>query len=99
MRYPGGMSHMKAMTIDGELLVVGSSNFDFMSYHILEEHVVMTRDPEIVSAYLDRVWRPDTERACMDPVRSSIGTKLGDLAVRLGATVATTLARPTGETT
>ena len=98
LRYPGGMSHMKAMTIDGELLVVGSSNFDFMSYHILEEHVVMTRDPDLVSAYVDRVWKPDTRRACVDPGHSTIGTRLGDLAVRFGAAVATLLARPQGGT-
>lgn len=99
MRYPGGMSHMKAMTIDGELLVVGSSNFDFMSFHILEEHVVMTRDADLLDAFVERVWNPDTERACRDPVRSSIGTRLVDLAVRLGATLAANLALPRGGTT
>lgn len=97
LRYPGGMSHMKAMTIDGELLVVGSSNFDFMSYHILEEHVVMTRDPGLVAEYVRRVWEPDTRRACVDPGHSSIGTRLGDMAVRMGAAVATLLARPRGD--
>lgn len=99
LRYPGGMSHMKAMTIDGELLVMGSSNFDFMSYHILEEHVVMTRDPALVGAYLERVWKPDAASAHADPVRSSIGTRLGDLAVRIGAAVASRLALPQGNPT
>lgn len=94
IRYPGGMSHMKAMTIDDELLVVGSSNFDFMSLHILEEHVVMTRDADLLEAYRERVWKPDTERACVDPVRSSIGTRLGDLTVRLCAGLAANLALP-----
>ena len=99
LRYPGGMSHMKAMTIDGELLVMGSSNFDFMSYHVLEEHVVMTRDPALVGAYLERVWKPDAASAQADPVRSSIGTRLGDLAVRIGAAVAARLALPQGDRT
>ncbi|MBT8488985.1 MAG: phosphatidylserine/phosphatidylglycerophosphate/cardiolipin synthase family protein [Gemmatimonadetes bacterium] len=99
LRYPGGMSHMKAMTVDGELLVMGSSNFDFMSYHILEEHVVMTRDRALVDAYMDRVWRPDAASAHVEPVRSSIGTRLGDLAVRIGAAVASSLALTQGETT
>lgn len=94
MRYPGGMSHMKAMTIDGELLVVGSSNFDFMSMHIMEEHVVMTRDAELMRAFVERVWKPDTARASTGPARSSIGTRLGDLAVRAGARLAANLARP-----
>jgi cardiolipin synthase len=92
LRYHGGMSHMKAMLIDDELLVAGSSNFDFMSYHILEEHVVMTRDPRLVGAYVSRVWNPDAAAAVIEPVQSSIGTRLGDAAVRLGAAIASTLA-------
>lgn len=94
LRYPGGMSHMKAMTVDEELLVMGSSNFDFMSYHVLEEHVVMTREPSVVEAFLARVWEPDTAGACAAPPRSTIGTRLGDLAVRAGAFVAAGLALP-----
>ena len=86
-----GMSHLKAMLIDEELLVVGSSNFDFMSYHILEELVVMTRDPRMITAFVDRVWRPDLSQAVRARVKSSRGTKLGDAAVRFGALVARTL--------
>ena len=97
LRYPGGMSHMKAMTIDEEFLVMGSSNFDFMSYHILEEHVVMTRNRALVDAYLDRVWKPDLASAHADAVRSSIGTRLGDVAVRVGAAFASRLALPQGD--
>jgi hypothetical protein len=72
--------------------VAGSSNFDFMSYHILEEHVVMTRDPRLVGEYVSRVWNPDAAAAVIEPVQSSIGTRLGDAAVRLGAAIASTLA-------
>jgi phosphatidylserine/phosphatidylglycerophosphate/cardiolipin synthase-like enzyme len=85
------MSHLKAMVIDGELLVVGSSNFDFMSYNVLEELVVMTRDPRMLAAFDDRVWRPDLAGAARMRLRSSRGTKLGDAAVRFGALVAGTL--------
>lgn len=97
MRRPGGMSHMKAMTIDGELLVVGSSNFDFMSYHILEEHLVVTRDPEVVDAFIERVWDSDSRGARTELVRSSVGTRLGDAAVRIAAAVAAGLALPAGD--
>lgn len=86
-----GMSHLKAMVIDDELLIVGSSNFDFMSYHILEELVVMTREPRMLAAFVERVWRPDLARAVAMRVRSSRGTRLGHAAVRLGACVAGTL--------
>ncbi|MDH3270749.1 MAG: phosphatidylserine/phosphatidylglycerophosphate/cardiolipin synthase family protein [Gemmatimonadota bacterium] len=94
LRFPG-MSHMKAMMIDGEQLVFGSSNFDFMSYHVLEEHVVMTRDPDVIRSFVDRVWTPDTARSVASPVRSSLGTRLGDAAVRVGAGLAARLALPT----
>lgn len=86
-----GMSHLKAMVVDDELLIVGSSNFDFMSYHILEELVVMTREPRMIAAFVDRVWKPDLARAVRMRVRSSRGTRLGHAAVRLGARVAGTL--------
>ena len=92
LRYSGGMSHMKAMLIDGELLVAGSSNFDFMSYHILEESIVLTRDRGMIEAFLDRVWTPDLANAVRAPVLSTIGTWLGNAAVRLGAKAAGVLA-------
>ncbi len=91
-RYPGGMSHMKAMLVDGEVLVAGSSNFDFMSYHILEELVVITRDAGMIDDFTARVWRPDIGGLRPMPVRSSLGTRLGDAAVRMGAAIAGTLA-------
>ncbi|MEM7414694.1 MAG: phosphatidylserine/phosphatidylglycerophosphate/cardiolipin synthase family protein [Gemmatimonadota bacterium] len=94
LRYDGGMSHMKAMVIDGDLLIAGSSNFDFMSYHILEEHVVMTRDPGLVGAFVNEVWNPDSRAATLAAERPGVGTRWGDRAVRLGAALARLLARP-----
>jgi cardiolipin synthase len=90
------MSHMKAMMIDEELLVVGSTNFDFMSYHILEELVVMTRHPEMLAAFVERAWKPDLAAAPRMAVGSSRGTRLGNVAVRLGACVAGVLAAAGG---
>ncbi len=87
-----GMSHMKAMLVDDEVLVAGSSNFDFMSYHILEELVVLTRARGLIEAFKERVWEPDLTGSPRMRVRSSIGTRLGDVAVRLGAAAACTLA-------
>lgn len=91
-RYAGGMSHLKAMLIDGETLVAGSSNFDFMSYHILEELVVITRDPAVVAAFVERVWKPDLAAALPGRVRASVGTRLGNASVRVGAGLAGLLA-------
>lgn len=97
LRYHGGMSHMKAMLVDDDLLVAGSTNFDFMSYNVLEEHIVMTRDSDLVRAFRSRVWNPDARRAEAMVPTSSLGTRLGDLAVRAGATVAARLALPQGD--
>ena len=91
-RYAGGMSHMKAMLVDGEVLVAGSSNFDFMSYHILEELVVITRHSGMIEDFARRVWLPDVAGLTPFRVRSSLGTRLGDAAVRVGAALAGTLA-------
>jgi cardiolipin synthase len=97
LRYRGGMSHMKAMVIDDDLLITGSSNFDFMSYHILEEHVVMSRDAALLGAFDARIWQPDAATALRPAVRSSTGTRLGDAAVRAGAALARILALPEEE--
>jgi cardiolipin synthase len=97
LRYAGGMSHMKAMVIDDETLIAGSSNFDFMSYNILEELVVMTTDVQVLSEFKERVWNPDFHGARAMTPRSSTGTRLGHAAVRIGAAIAGSMALPHGE--
>jgi cardiolipin synthase A/B len=92
-KYSGGMSHMKAILIDGDHLITGSSNFDFMSYHIMDELVVMTRDRRVIDPYLERLWEPDLASARFGPERPSVGTWLGHSAVRVGAVAAGLLAR------
>lgn len=87
-----GMSHLKAMVVDDERLIAGSSNFDFMSYHILEELVVMTKSPEVVAEFRARVWNPDFARATRAEPRVTLSTGYADRMVRLGATVAGLLA-------
>jgi len=94
MRYPGRMNHMKAMVLDDELLVAGSSNFDFMSYHILEELFVLTRDRDVLDAFRRRVWNVDTSCARAVVHAPSLGTRLGHGAVVLGSILARSLALP-----
>jgi cardiolipin synthase A/B len=91
LRYPGRMSHLKAMLVDNETLLVGSSNFDFMSYHVLEELLVMTRDPGTIAAFRQRVWEPDTAQARPGPGEWDAGGFLGHGAVCLGALLAAAL--------
>jgi cardiolipin synthase A/B len=57
--YGGRMSHLKAMLIDGSLLVTGSSNFDSLSYHRHQEIIAYVTRPEALSAFHDLVVVPD----------------------------------------
>jgi len=89
--FPDRMNHMKAMVVDDELLIAGSSNFDAMSYHLLEELFVATRERALIEAFRERVWEPDTssgaQRAWPSP-----GTRWGHRAVRAGSTLAAAMA-------
>lgn len=58
MVVPVMMSHLKAILIDDEALILGSSNFDFISYLFEEEVMVKTTSPEIIEAFLSKVKVP-----------------------------------------
>ncbi len=57
--YDGRMSHIKAMLVDGEALVVGSSNFDYLSFYTNQEVLAIVRDPEVIAQYQRDVLDPD----------------------------------------
>ena len=59
------MSHLKAMLLDDELLVLGSSNFDFPSYYSMEEFLALIRSAPLVSSFKAEVLAP--MRATMLP--------------------------------
>jgi cardiolipin synthase len=61
------MSHLKAMLIDDEALVVGSSNFDFVSYHSQAEYVAVLTVPDVVAAFRKQVLEPDDALAVSAP--------------------------------
>src|SRR5206468_11391859 len=61
--FQGGMSHLKAMLIDGETLIAGSSNFDYLSYRIHQELLAVITNPQIVSDFSRRVMVPDLANA------------------------------------
>ena len=52
------MTHLKGMLIDGRLLVIGSSNFDFPSYYSMEEFVAMIADDALIEAFREDVLQP-----------------------------------------
>ena len=57
--YSKGMSHLKAMLIDDRELIVGSSNFDYLSYRIYEEIVAIISDPQVIADFRAQVMEPD----------------------------------------
>lgn len=52
------MTHAKAMLIDGETLVVGSSNFNFASHRTSNDIVAIVRDPLLVAQFEERLLTP-----------------------------------------
>lgn len=52
------MTHAKAALIDGEALVVGSSNFDFVSHRANAEYVATIRDPGLIAAFEAELLTP-----------------------------------------
>lgn len=56
--YPG-MSHLKGMLIDGSTVVIGSSNFDYLSLHTHQEVVAIVTDPELVADFSQRIIAAD----------------------------------------
>ena len=52
------MTHAKAALIDGDMLVLGSGNFDFVSNRTNSEYVALVRDPGLVRDFTMRVLEP-----------------------------------------
>jgi cardiolipin synthase len=52
------MAHLKGMLIDGRVTVVGSSNFDFVSYHCQEEVLAICRDEAVAQTFMQQVIDP-----------------------------------------
>jgi cardiolipin synthase A/B len=64
--YPDRMSHLKAMLIDDDALVLGSSNFDYLSYHRHQEILATVSDRATIQDFVARVLLPDLAR-CVTP--------------------------------
>jgi len=89
LRLYRGMSHLKAMLIDDDYLVAGSSNFDYLSYRLYQEIIAIFTDPDLIDDFRDRVMLPDVAYATtIECHASEIGkrwlnwqTKLIDVAL------------------
>ena len=67
--YSGGMSHIKAMLIDDTALVMGSSNFDVLSFHVQQEVMAIVRSRPLIEQYRRDVLEPDLARS-VEPTRA-----------------------------
>jgi cardiolipin synthase len=57
------MTHLKAMLVDDETLVVGSSNFDYLSCRTQQEVIAIAGGKELVSDFIRMVRDPDLENS------------------------------------
>lgn len=53
--YEKKMSHLKAILIDDEVLLMGSTNFDFASYCLEQEYCLVLRDSDLIAQFKEKV--------------------------------------------
>ncbi len=63
LRQKGGMSHLKAILVDHQHLITGSSNFDFVSYYLDQELLAVIRDQQLIREFEEKVFNPDLEQS------------------------------------
>jgi cardiolipin synthase len=78
---PQRMSHLKAICIDDEQLLFGSSNFDFISYLFEDEICVISSESEILEAFRSQIRDPfmKTSQKVPHAVHRSISSHIPDL--------------------
>jgi cardiolipin synthase len=85
------MTHVKAALIDGETLLMGSSNFDFVSYRLNSEYVAILRDTALIAEAVARLFAPareagspprDDELGGLAPPRARLALEAADRALR-----------------
>ena len=82
--YRGGMSHLKAMVIDDQFLIAGSSNFDYLSYRLYQEILAVITEPELISEFRERVMLRDLANSvAADCHASTVGKHWLSLQTRL----------------
>ena len=84
------MTHVKAAMIDGEAVIVGSGNFDFVGYRVSAEYYAVLRDAGIVADFEARLFAPARETST-DPLpqdhsrwrsfRAHLGLRAADVLI------------------
>ena len=67
--YQPAMSHIKAALIDGERLVLGSYNFDFVGYELQQEVAISIADVALAKDFTERVLEPALSQCSPAPQR------------------------------
>ena len=83
------MSHLKGLLIDGERLVVGSSNFDFASLAAEEEFLAIVSDRAVIEDFQSRVIAPAFAAAIAPPSSRGANGRGADVVLRAAAIIAT----------
>jgi cardiolipin synthase A/B len=78
---PQQMSHLKAICMDDEQLLFGSSNFDFISYLFEDEISVISSETEVLEAFRSQIRDPflKTAQKVTHAVHNSISSHIPDL--------------------
>ncbi len=85
------MIHLKALMIDRRELVLGSSNFDFVSYHGEEELVVVISDAALIAQFEAQVLGPLLE--CALPADAHQPARFAEVRSRLALRAAEAFVR------
>jgi cardiolipin synthase len=59
--YQTRMSHLKALLIDDRYLIVGSSNFDYLSYRCHPESMAIIKNPIFITEFKHKIINKDIE--------------------------------------
>jgi len=59
--YQPGMPHAKAMLIDDHILILGSTNFDFISYSVEQELAAIITEENIINDFKNRLVEKDLQ--------------------------------------
>ena len=92
--YDGRMSHIKAMLVDGKALVVGSSNFDYLSFYTTQEVLAIVRDPDVIAQYTRDVLDPDLAQSVAPAAaRSNLWQTCQERSLRAAGRIAVPVCR------
>lgn len=91
LRLLPGMTHMKAILVDGRALVLGSSNFHFTGHWTQSENAAVVTDPGLVADFLRRVAEPDWARSTPFPESDGANSKTLRRVMRIYGRVASFL--------